>query len=224
MRSVSTLKKKALKVAGLLEQEYGIVEWDHEKHEPLAVLISTILSQNTSDNNSIPAFNSLRKKYSSWKKVDAASQKDLEKVIRRAGLPQQKASRIKSVLKRLKKERGRFTLSHVGRMKPADAKEYLVSFDGIGPKTAAVTLIFGFGLPFLPVDTHVYRVSKRLGLIGGRDSFSKAHEELDELVPNERKMSFHVNMLEHGRRVCLARKPKCGECVLSRCCDYCKGK
>ena len=211
-------REKVLKVAELLEGEYGKPVWAHEKHRPVDTLVGTILSQNTNDRNSVPAFNALRRAYPKWEQVLRADERRLAKVIRRGGLPQIKARRIKGVLAEVKRRNGGITLAPLARMKPQEAREWLMSLDGVGPKTAAVTLIFGFGMPVFPVDTHVFRVSKRLGLIGQKESYEKAHEILDEIVPDRKKARLHVNLLEHGRMVCTARKPKCGACVLNRIC------
>ncbi len=211
-------RAKILRIAELLEGEYGKPVWAHEKHEPVATLVGTILSQNTSDRNSGPAFDALRKKYPKWEQVLNADERQLAKVIRGGGLPQIKARRIKSVLAEVKRRNGRITLAPLARMPKKEAREWLMSMGGIGPKTAAVTLIFGFGMPVFPVDTHVWRIAKRLGWIGEKTGYGRAHEILDELVPDRKKASLHVNLLEHGRRICAARNPKCGECVLNRLC------
>lgn len=206
------------RIAGILESEYGKPVWAHEKHEPVATLVGTILSQNTSDRNSIPAFEALRKEYPKWEQVLNEDARRLARVIRRGGLPQIKARRIKSVLAEIKRRNGRITLAPLADMKPSEAREWLMSIGGIGPKTAAVTLIFGFGMPVFPVDTHIYRVAKRLGWIPGKAGTEKAHKILDAEVPDRLKSTLHVNLIEHGRRICTARNPACDECVLNKIC------
>jgi len=214
------MEKRALvlRVASLLEGEYGLPRWAHEKHRPVDTLIGTILSQNTSDKNSGPAFDALKRRYSKWEQVLHADTRQLANVIRHGGLPQLKAKRIRGVLAEVKSRNGAITLSPLAKMKPTEAREWLMSIPGIGPKTAAVTLIFGFGMPLFPVDTHIFRLSKRLGWIGKNENYERAHEILDGLVQDSKKMSLHINLIMHGQRTCTARKPKCGECVLNKIC------
>lgn len=210
--------EKVLRVAELLEAEYGLPRWAHEKHRPIDTLVGTILSQNTSDRNSIPAFEALRREYPQWEQVLRADVRRLAKTIRRGGLPQIKARRIKGVLAEVKRRNGKLSLAPLARMTPNEAREWLMSLEGVGPKTAAVTLIFGFGMPVFPVDTHIFRLSKRLGLIPKGTGYERAHELLDRLVPDRKKVSLHINLITHGQRICTARNPKCGECALSRVC------
>lgn len=207
-----------LKIAELLEDEYGLPKWAHEKHRPVDTLVGTILSQNTSDKNSGPAYDALRRRYPMWEQVLRADERRLAKVIRRGGLPQLKAKRIKGVLAEIRRRNGRITLSPLAKMPKKEAREWLMSIPGIGPKTAAVTLIFGFGMPVFPVDTHIFRVSKRLGLIGKKVGYEEAHEILDKLVPDRKKMSLHINIITHGQRICTARNPMCEKCALAKIC------
>jgi endonuclease-3 len=202
----------------LLEEEYGLPRWAHEKHRPMDTLIGTILSQNTSDRNSIPAFSNLRRKFRSWEKVANADKRSIASAIRSGGLANIKARRIKGVLSQIRQRTGSLSLNFLAKMPKEKARKWLTELDGVGPKTAAVTLIFGFGMPVFPVDTHIFRVSKRLGLIPKGATYDEAHELLDRLVPDKKKVSLHINMLEHGRKVCSARNPKCGKCILSKLC------
>ena len=207
------------KVAGLLEQEYGLSVWMPRKGvSPLDILIGTILSQNTSDRNSRSAFKNLRRRFPSWGRVLAAREDEIERAIRSAGLSRIKARRIKGVLAEIKRRTGRLSLASIAGKKPAEARAWLMSLEGVGPKTAAVVLIFGFGMPVFPVDTHILRVSKRLGWIPKGASLEKAHELLDKEVPDRLKLSLHLNMIRHGRQVCTARRPLCEMCLLNRIC------
>lgn len=204
------------KIIALLNKEYGEKKWE-ERREPLDQLIQTILSQNTSDRNSYAAFSNLKRKYPSWESLMEASVREIAETIRVGGLENIKAERIKSVLTAIKEKRGNLDLSHLREMPKEQAFSFLTTIKGVGPKTAAVVLLFSFGKPVLPVDTHIHRVCKRLGLIGNADRL-KAHKILQNIIPEEQVYSFHINMIEHGRKVCKP-KPKCPECILNTICE-----
>ncbi len=208
------------RIISLLEEEYGLPRWAHEKHRPLDTLVGTILSQNTSDRNSIPAFANLKRKFGSWEKVAKADERSIASAIRSGGLANIKARRIKGVLSQIRQRTGSLSLNFLAKMPKAEARKWLMGLGGVGPKTAAVTLIFGFGMPVLPVDRHVLRVATRLGLLQKGTSSTKAHEILDQIVPDNKKISFHINLIQHGRKVCVARRPKCSQCVLRQMCKY----
>lgn len=200
-----------------LKRAYGPVE-PPEQLPVLDELIATILSQNTTDSNSSAAFEELRRRFRDWVTVRRASVERLADAIRIAGLANQKAPRIKAVLQRLHEERGELSLEFLHEMPLDEACEYLRRFPGVGPKTIACVLLFACRKPILPVDTHVHRVSQRLGLIGLKTNEAKAHAELARLIPAERVLDFHIQLIRHGREVCAARKPRCTECVLlDRC-------
>lgn len=204
-------------VIELLEQEYGPCEW-HADRDPIDVLIGTILSQNTSDANSGRAFASLKASFDSWEAVAMAPAEHIARVIQSGGLFQIKAVRIKQVLEKIKKEQGRISLDFL-KLKPmAEAEDYLMRLPGVGHKTASCVLLFSLGKPSLPVDTHIFRVAKRLGLIDSKVSIEKAHSLLQEQVPPSRVYQFHVHMIEHGRRICHARQPRCHRCILQGIC------
>ncbi len=200
-----------------MEQEYGSLEWQPGK-EPIDVLIGTILSQNTSDVNSGRAFDSLLSTFGSWEAVVSAPVEHIAQVIKFGGLSRIKAVRIKQILSEIKRERGCISLDFLGSMSISEAKNYLLSLPGVGLKTASCVLLFGVGKPCLPVDTHVFRVARRLGLIDSEISIEKAHNLLQEQVPPSKVYQFHLHMIEHGRQVCHARQPRCGECVLEKGC------
>ncbi len=200
-----------------LERVFGPVE-PPEQLPVLDELIATILSQNTTDSNSGAAFEELRRRFRDWEAVRRASVERVTDAIRIAGLANQKAPRIKAVLQRLHEERGELSLEFLHEWPLDDACEYLRRFPGVGPKTIACVLLFACRKPILPVDTHVHRVSQRLGLIGSKTNEANAHAELARLVPPERVLDFHIQLIRHGREVCAARKPRCTECVLlDRC-------
>ena len=204
-------------VIELLEREYGPGKWQPDR-DPIDVLIGTILSQNTSDANSGRAFTSLKASFDSWEAVASAPAEHIAQVIKSGGLSQIKAARIKQVLEQIEKEQGRISLDFLKSMNMAEAEEYLMRLPGVGHKTASCVLLFSLGKPSLPVDTHVFRVAKRLGLIDSRVSLEKAHSLLQEQIPPAKVYQFHVHMIEHGRRICHARQPRCNECILRSIC------
>jgi endonuclease-3 len=209
---------KALAVHQLLIEEYGQQEW--HPREPLSVLISAILSQNTSDVNRDRAWRRLKERFPTWESVLAADAAYLAEAIRPGGLADIKAPRIQEALRAIKRERGELTLDFLAEMKVDEAKRWLTSLNGVGPKTAAIVLLFSLGKPAFPVDTHVHRVSRRLGLIGPRTSRERAHEVLEALLPPEIYYTFHLNLIAHGREICKSQKPRCDTCVLRERCDY----
>lgn len=211
---------KANRVCEKLDEEYGTLTW-RSHGAPLDSLVLTILSQHTSDKNSERAFDNLRRRFPTWDAVRDAPLSEITDAIRCGGLADAKAPRIKSVLQEITEKSGAAaSLDFLRQMPTDDAKAYLQSFHGVGPKTAACVLMFSLGRPVLPVDTHVFRVSHRLGLIEKRVGEAKAHDALAALLPPERVYSFHVHMIRHGRRVCVAGRPRCQECVLREQCDY----
>ncbi len=204
-------------VIELLEQEYGPRKWQPDR-DPIDVLIGTILSQNTSDANSGRAFASLKASFDSWKAVASAPTEHIARVIKSGGLSQIKAVRIKQVLEQIEKEQGRISLDSLKSKTMAEAEDYLMRLPGVGHKTASCVLLFSLGKPSLPVDTHVFRVAKRLGLIDSRVSIEKAHSLLQEQIPPSKVYEFHIHMIEHGRRICHARQPRCNRCILRDTC------
>ncbi|NLG79617.1 MAG: endonuclease III [Firmicutes bacterium] len=206
-------RERVRRIAALLEEMYGVPPVRRE--EPLDVLISTVLSQNTSDVNSVRAFRRLRERFPTWDDVRTADVRKVADAIRSGGLADIKAARIQRILNRLHRERGSASLDFLAHLDARAAREYLMSLDGVGPKTAACTLLFGCGMPVFPVDTHVLRVARRLGLISGRCGAEGAHEVMASVVPSELVYSLHVNTIAHGRRRCRPRKPRCDGCLLA---------
>jgi endonuclease-3 len=221
-RQTSNVKRqtsRALAVHQLLIEEYGQREW-RSRLDPLSELIFTILSQNTSDVNRDRAWVRLKDRFPTWESVLAADAAELAEAIRPGGLANMKAPRIQEVLRAIQMERGEFTLDFLAEMEVDQAKKWLTSLNGVGPKTAAIVLLFSLGKPAFPVDTHVHRVSRRLGLIGPKTSREKAHEVLEELLPPEIYFTFHLNLIAHGREVCKSQRPRCATCILQEHCDY----
>lgn len=216
---VERLRRKASRVDTILTKVYGrkMVKLDDD---PVDTLVETILSQNTTDRNSGRAFAALKRKYLSWELVMRERPSRIAEVIRSGGLADTKARRIVGALEFIKKERGSLELDFLKRMSPKDAEAWLGQIKGVGPKTRSIVLLFALGMPAFPVDTHIHRVTKRIGLIGQKTSREKAQEELARLVPAKEFYNFHINIIEHGRAICQARKPKCSICKVSRYCDY----
>jgi endonuclease-3 len=204
-------------VIKLLEQEYGPCHWQMDR-DPIDVLVGTILSQNTSDTNSGRAFAALKAGFDSWEAVASARTDHIAQAIKCGGLSQIKAVRIKQVLQQIEREQGRISLDSLRSKTIPEAEDYLMRLPGVGHKTASCVLLFSFGRPSLPVDTHVFRVAKRLGLIDSKVSIAKAPGLLQKQVRPSKIYQFHVHMIEHGRKVCRAHQPHCRECILNRIC------
>ena len=200
-----------------LSGEYGPVRWER-RYDPASELVYTILSQHTSDINSERAFHNLMATFGSLEAIADAPQSEIESAIRAGGLAKVKAPRIKAVLNRVSDEIGSFDLSFLGEMPMEEAKAWLKALPGVGPKTAAIILCFSLGMPAMPVDTHIYRVSKRLGLIGPKVSAEQAHDILEPMVAPQDVFAFHMYLIRHGRQVCRAQNPHCSRCVLSSVC------
>ncbi|HAZ31450.1 MAG TPA: Fe-S cluster assembly protein HesB [Dehalococcoidia bacterium] len=201
----------------LLAGEYGDRRW-RRHHDPLSELIATILSQNTSDVNSGRAFASLVDTFGNCEEVARADVAEIAAAIRSGGLSQIKAARIKEILRLIWEERGSLDLTFLDGVPISEARAWLRELPGVGPKTAGCVLLFSLGKPVLPVDTHVYRVARRLGLIANSVSMEQAHELLEAMVPPDDIYLFHMNLVEHGRRVCRSQRPRCAECVLRQIC------
>jgi len=204
----------------LLHEEYGAPE-PMDRDDPVDSLITTILSQNTNDVSRDRAKERLDERFKDFQAILDADTEDVVEAIKVCGLGPTKAERIQTFLRMLKEERGAFSLDHVPAMEKEEAKEYLQQFPGVGPKTAAVTLCFAFGMPVMPVDTHVYRLGKRLELLPEDISREEAHDILEREVPDDQIYEFHINLIRHGRAVCTARNPTCQQGVLAEYCVNC---
>jgi endonuclease-3 len=213
---------KSARVFAVLEAAYGVKQ-NQPSGDPLDGLIATILSQSTSDVNSHRAHQALRAAFPNWHAVLAAPNAVLVDVIRGGGLANLKARRIKDALAAILAERGNFDLSFLATLPLDEARAWLTSLPGVGPKTAACVLLFDLGRPALPVDTHVHRVARRLGLIGPRVSAEAAHTVLQAQLPPEQVYEFHLNTIAHGRAICHALNPECAICPLNTLCDYYQG-
>ncbi len=202
-----------------LAEVYGEPSW-RQHLPPVDELVSTILSQSTSDLNRDKGFNALKERYPDWESVMNAPEGDVIETIRSAGLANQKGPRIQAALRYIKQDHGKISLDFLDALSLEEANRWLLSIKGVGPKTAAIILLFAFGRPAFPVDTHVHRITKRLGLISPKVTADKAHEILQNMGEEDTFYPFHLNLIRHGRQVCQARKPQCDVCPLQPHCDY----
>jgi endonuclease-3 len=210
---------KALEIHTRLINLYGEPNWRNPL-PPLDELVSTILSQNTNDTNRDRAFLALRTRFPTWEAVRDASPETVIETIRTAGLANQKGPRIQAVLKGITNQRGALTLDFLKVYTPEEAFNWLQQFKGIGPKTASIVLQFSLGKPAFPVDTHIYRISGRVGLRPAKMSVDATHKHLASLFPQETYYAAHLNIIRLGREICTARKPRCDICPLQDLCDY----
>jgi endonuclease-3 len=216
-RSSDREAQHAALILSRLRERFGLLRW-RPHGDPLTELVLTILSQHTNDTNSGRAFASMQRRYPTWDDVLTAEPDVLADSIRQGGLANQKAPRIQQVLARISQDRGGWNLDHLAQAPLDEAKAWLRSLPGVGPKTAACVLMFALGRPALPVDTHVFRVARRLGLIGEKVTADQAHVALEFLVPPGDTYAFHIALIKHGRHTCTARNPNCGDCPLSDVC------
>lgn len=216
---LASLAKRAIKIHERLLEVYGEPVW----RNPLPAvdeLVSTILSQNTNDINRDRGFNALRAKFPTWEQVRDAPAEAVIEAIRSAGLANQKGPRIQQVLLSITEERGNLDLSFLGDLPVEEARDWLTRFNGVGPKTAAIVLCFSLGKPAFPVDTHIYRVTGRIGLRPERMTVEQAHPHLESLFPPETYYPAHLNIIRLGREICTARRPYCEKCPVVNLCDY----
>jgi endonuclease III len=206
-------------IAQILRDIYGEITWT-EGQPPMDELVSCILSQNTNDANRDKGFNALKKRYPTWEDVVAAPTDELIDTIRPAGLANQKAPRIQAALRTIYDERGEYNIDFLRDLPLDEAKAWLTRMKGIGPKTAAIVLCFAFGLPAFPVDTHVNRVSKRIGFVPEKMNIDKVHDMMESIVPDDDHYAFHIYLIRHGRDTCTARTAFCERCPLTLHCDY----
>src|SRR5919107_1800244 len=203
-----------------LERAYGVPVNKWTGWGVLDMLVSVILSQATSDVNSDRTYDALKKRFPTWDAVLRARESTIADTIRLGGLANQKAAVIKNLLKQIKERNGSLDLSFLRDSAPEDAARYLSQFRGIGPKTVACTLLFACGAEIFPLDTHIFRVLRRVGLIPAKCSDEFAHRVMNRLVPAGKFYSLHVNLIRHGRKLCRPRDPLCARCPVVEYCDY----
>jgi endonuclease-3 len=202
-----------------LKAVYGVT-LPERRVDALDVLIETILSQSTTNANSRRAFETLKQRFPQWEAARRARVSSIESAIKSGGLAKQKSVRIKELLNEILKRRGSLDLSFLKRISLEEARQFLASLKGVGPKTVACTLLFAFDRPMFPIDTHIFRIARRLGLIPEKCSDGEAHDRLGQMIPKKRYYEVHVNLIRHGRKVCRPRDPLCGQCCLIDYCEY----
>ncbi|HEY0546907.1 MAG TPA: hypothetical protein VGC91_16130 [Pyrinomonadaceae bacterium] len=202
-----------------LERAYGVPE-NRRASSPLDMLVKIILSQATSDTNSDRTFAALKKRFPTWDAASRARESTIAETIRAGGLANQKAKVIKSLLKQIKEKHGAISLDFLHELKAEEAVDYLKQFRGIGPKTVACTLLFACRKEVFPLDTHIFRILRRVGLIPQKCTDERAHQIMNSIVPEGKFYSFHVNLIRHGRAICRPREPLCERCPIVEYCDY----
>jgi endonuclease-3 len=212
-------KEHAANIHQALVEEFGHPDW-RPHLSPVGELVSTILSQNTNDTNRDAAYDSLMKRYPSWEEIRDAPPEEIIDAIRIAGLAKQKGPAIQNALRVISEERGKIELDFLSSLSSQGASDWLVKLKGVGPKTAAIVLLFSLNMPAFPVDTHVYRVTGRLGIRPEKMSAKDAHQYLAEQFHPDTYYPVHLNIIRLGREICKARKPLCPSCPLNRLCDY----
>jgi endonuclease-3 len=201
-----------------LRAVYGVPQAERGL-DPLDVLIETILSQSTTNTNSRRAFESLKRRFPDWDRARRARVSSIEAAIRSGGLARQKSVRIKRLLNEIYERRSSLDLSFLCTAPIEEAREFLASFKGVGPKTVACTLLFACNRPVFPIDTHIFRIARRLRLIPEKCSDEEAHRLMERMIPEGRYFETHINLIRHGRRVCRPQNPLCDTCCLI---DYCR--
>ena len=217
-RAATATPRRVRTILRRLQRAFGALE-PPRRTDPLDELILTVLSQHTSDVNAERAYGALRAAFPrGWREVVDAPTSRIAAAIRGGGLANSKAPRIRAILREIRDREGRFDLRRLRRLTDSEARDYLISLPGVGPKTAAVVLSFALGRDTLPVDTHVHRVSRRLGLVPDRASAERADRLLHELVPDGLRTTLHVALIRLGREICKAPIPRCGDCPLNDLC------
>jgi endonuclease-3 len=213
-------RAKYAPIANTLRAVFGYPNWRPFSATPTDELIDCILSQSTTDTNRDRAFARLKAQFPTWEQVVEAPTEMVIEAIRPAGLASQKAPRIQGVLRAVKERFGAYSIDALGEMPLEEARAWLTSLDGVGPKTAAIVLCFGFNRPAFPVDTHVHRVGQRIGFLPTGISADKAHPLMEAIIPPADYFAFHLNLIRLGREICAARRPACERCPLTAHCDY----
>ncbi len=212
-------KAKYAPIAAALTEVYGELDWSRNQ-DGMDELVSCILSQSTTDTNRDRAFARLKERFSDWGAVRFAPLDDLIEAVRPAGLANQKAPRIQNALAVIFEKVGEYSIDFLDDLPIEAAKAWLVSLKGIGPKTAAIVLCFAYGRAAFPVDTHIFRVSKRIGFLPQKLSANDAHPVMEAITPRDRYYQFHIQLIQHGRDTCHARKPACERCPISDHCHF----
>lgn len=216
----SQKEERIAEVDFILRETYGEPVFDFGDESAVDVLIRTVLSQNTTDIVSVPAFNRIKDAYESWDDVAEAEESDIEKIIGKAGLGRIKSSRIKQILNSIKDEFGSITLEPLKGKEPEQAYAYLTALKGVGDKTASCVMLFGLSMRTFPVDTHIKRILGRLGIADSKDRIETIRSIVERFSDSAIYFRFHLNLIEHGRSVCRSKRPKCETCGLIELCEY----
>ena len=216
----AALSAKALEVTRRLTEIYGVSEWSRK--DPLSMLVDIILSHRTRDEQTAAAYNNLKNHFGSWEKMKDAPTEEVQDLISGVNWPEVKAPRLQALMRRIEQERGELSLDFLHDLPVEEGAAWLNRLEGVGPKTTACVLLFSCRKPILPVDTHVHRLSIRIGLIGAKVTADNAHSLLQALLPNNAQIiyNFHKDLLRHGQRICVYEKPRCEKCVLTDICNY----
>jgi endonuclease-3 len=217
---VAALSAKALEVTRRLTEFYGELPFSNK--DPMSMLVDILLSHRTRDEQTAAAWDNLLKRFGSWEAVRDAPTEEVQETIANVNFPEVKAPRIQAIMRQITQERGNLNLDFLCELSVEEAAAWLDRFEGVGPKTTAAVLLFSCKLAILPVDTHVWRVSIRLGLIGKKVSADAAHDLLQALLPNDARTiyNFHKALLRHGQRICVFERPRCSKCPITDLCDY----
>ena len=207
------------KIVNLLEEYFGEPKWQG-RGNPLSSLIKTVLSQSTNDRNRDMAYSALKQKFSNWEALRNASAAEIAVIIRPAGLANQKSVRIKNILEWIYSTYGSLNLDFICEMDSTEVIKTFMQLPGIGIKTISVVLMFSCGVDIFPVDTHVHRLCRRIGLVPEKTSAEKTHRLMQPLVPADKSYSLHNNLLNLGRTICKARNPRCSNCPISEICQF----
>ncbi len=219
---VVALSAKALEVTKRLTDRYGVAPWSTK--DPMSQLVDIILSHRTRDEQTAAAYDNLLPRFGSWEAVRDAPTNEVQDAIANVNWPETKAPRLQAIMRQITEERGALDLDFLRDLSVEEGATWLNRFEGVGPKTTACVLLFSARKALLPVDTHVHRVSIRLGLIGKKVTADNAHKLLQALLPQDAQTiyNFHKGLLRHGQRICVYDRPHCSQCVLTDLCDYYK--
>ena len=219
---MEALSAKALEVTRRVTDNYGVAAWSRK--DPLSMLVDIILSHRTRDEQTAAAYDSLKQKFGTWEAMRDAPTQEVQDAIANVNWPEVKAPRLQAIMRRIAEERGELNLDFLRDIPVEEGAAWLSRLEGVGPKTVACVLLFSCRKPILPVDTHVHRVSIRLGFIGRKVTADSAHPLLQALLPQDAQTiyNFHKGLLRHGQRICVYDHPHCDRCFLTDLCDYYK--
>ncbi len=219
---IAALSAKALEVTRRLTELYGVAAWSSK--DPMSQLVDIILSHRTRDEQTAAAYDNLLARFGSWEGVRDAPTEEVQEAIANVNWPEVKAPRLQALMRRITEELGELNLDFLRDLPVEEGAAWLNRMEGVGPKTTACVLLFSARKPILPVDTHVWRVSIRLGLIGKKVTADAAHDLLQALLPNDARTiyDFHKALLRHGQRICVYERPRCNQCPITDLCDYYK--